>query len=48
LKDAKVRFEAAVNAMGNGSPEGRAEAEAQALELARLPHAFMESSQHYF
>jgi hypothetical protein len=47
-KDATVRFEAAVNAMRNGSAEGRAEAQAQALELARLHHAFMESSQPYF
>jgi hypothetical protein len=34
--------------MRNGSAEGRAEAQAQALELARLHHAFMESSQPYF
>jgi hypothetical protein len=47
-KAATVRFEAAVEAMRNGSAEGRAEAQAQALELARLHHAFMESSQPYF
>jgi len=47
-KAATVRFEAAVRAMRNGVPEGRAQAQAQALELARLHHAFMESSQPYF
>ena len=47
-KAATVRFEAAVSAMRDGSAEGRAEAQAQALELARLHHAFMESSQPYF
>jgi hypothetical protein len=47
-KDATVRFEAAVGAMRNGSADGRAQAQAQALELARLHHAFMESSKPYF
>jgi hypothetical protein len=47
-KDATVRFEAAVSAMRNGSAAARTQAQAQALELARLHHAFMESSQPYF
>lgn len=47
-KAATVRFEAAVTAMRTGAAEGLAEAQAQALELTRLHHAFMESSQPYF
>ena len=47
-KSATVRFEAAVGAMRDGSAQGRADAQALARELARLHHAFMESSQPYF
>ena len=47
-KDATVRFEAAVSAMRDGSVAARTQAQAQALELARLHHAFMASSQPYF
>ncbi len=47
-KEATVRFEAAVAAMRDGAADARTEARRQALELARLHHAFMESSQPYF
>ncbi|MDB5826040.1 MAG: hypothetical protein JWQ73_260 [Variovorax sp.] len=47
-KAATMRFEAAVGAMRNGSVEARSQAQAIALELARLHHSFMESSQPYF
>lgn len=47
-KNATVRFEAEVRAMENGDPQARARAQALAIELARLHHAFMESTQPYF
>jgi hypothetical protein len=42
-----MRFEAAVGAMRNGLAEGRSQAQALAIELARLHHSFMKSSQPY-
>ena len=47
-KEATVRFEAAVREMKAGSEQGRLQAQQLARELARLHHAFMESSQPYF
>lgn len=47
-KAATVRFEAAVREMRDGSEAGRLQAQQLARELARLHHAFMESSQPYF
>ncbi|RYY78877.1 MAG: hypothetical protein EOO24_43965 [Comamonadaceae bacterium] len=47
-KAATVRFEAAVRAMREGDPDGKARAQGEVRELARLHHAFMESSQPYF
>lgn len=47
-KQATSRFEAEVRAMREGAPEARARAQALAIELARLHHAFMESTQPYF
>lgn len=47
-KDATVRFEAEVRAMRDGAAGARSRAQALAIELARLHHAFMESTQPYF
>ncbi|MDH6590304.1 hypothetical protein M2165_000193 [Variovorax sp. TBS-050B] len=47
-KDATVRFEAEVRAMADGDPAARPRAQQLAIELARLHHAFMESTQPYF
>jgi|GEM_PF-6509498 len=47
-KGATMRFEAAVREMKAGSDEGRIRAQQLARELARLHHAFMESSKPYF
>jgi len=47
-KSATVRFEEAVRAMKDGSDDARLQAQQLARELARLHHAFMESSQPYF
>mgnify|MGYP003575624503 CR=1 FL=1 len=47
-KRATSRFEAEVRAMREGAPDARARAQALAIELARLHHAFMESTQPYF
>ena len=47
-KAATERFESAVRQMQEGQAGARETAQQAAVELARLHHAFMESSQPYF
>ncbi len=47
-KAVTLRFEAAVRDMRAGAPNGRERAQHLARALARLHHAFMESSKPYF